>query len=162
MIVKANEVGVKVAHIPLVYLVFNIVSVLFAIPFGSRSDKIGRERVLVFGYLVYAAVYFGFGYTRDIRAVIGLFAMYGVYSAATDGIQKAFVSDLLDQNKRGTGLGIYNAILGLTLLPASVIAGVLYDRVDSSAPFYFGSATAAGAALLMAAFLLANRRAPAR
>jgi len=158
LIVKASEVGVKVAYIPLVYLVFNLVSVLFSIPFGQTSDAIGRERVLVFGYLVYAAVYFGFGYTRDVRAVIGLFAVYGLYSAASDGVQKAFVSDLLDENKRGTGLGIYNAMLGLTLLPASIIAGVLYDRVDSSVPFYFGSGTAAIAALLMVAFSRANRR----
>jgi MFS family permease len=161
LIVKANEVGVRVAYIPLVYLVFNVVSVLFSIPIGTRSDKIGRERILVFGYLVYALVYFGFGFTRDVRVVIGLFAMYGVYSAATDGIQKAFVSDLLDQNKRGTGLGIYNAMLGLTLLPASIIAGVLYDRVDSSVPFYFGAATALAATLLMILFFHANRRADA-
>jgi MFS family permease len=157
LIVKANELGVKAAYIPLVYLVFNAVSVLFAIPFGKRSDQVGRERILVFGYLVYALVYFGFGYTRDIRTVIGLFAMYGLYSAATDGIQKAFVSDLLDGNKQGTGLGIYNAMLGLTLLPASIIAGVLYDRVNSSVPFYFGAATAAAAALLMLIFLYMNR-----
>jgi MFS family permease len=160
LIVKANEVGVQVAYIPLVYLLFNAVSVLFSIPFGARSDKIGREKVLVFGYLVYALVYFGFGYARDLRAIVGLFAMYGLYSAATDGIQKAFVSDLLDENKRGTGLGIYNAMLGLTLLPASIIAGLLYDRVDSSVPFYFGSATAVAAALLMIAFFRRNRRAP--
>ncbi len=158
LIVKANEVGVKVTYIPLVYLLFNAVSVLFAIPFGKVSDKIGRERVLVFGYLVYAVVYFGFGYTRDVRAIIGLFAMYGLYSAATDGIQKAFVSDLMDENKRGTGLGIYNAMLGLTLLPASIIAGILYDRVDSNVPFYFGSATAVTASLLMAVFFHTNHR----
>lgn len=161
LIVKANEVGVKVAHIPLVYLVFNAVSVLCSVPFGKYSDRVGRERVLVFGYLVYAAVYFGFGYTRNVWVVMGLFATYGVYSAATDGIQKAFVSDLLDKNKRGTGLGLYNAMLGLTLLPASIIAGVLYDRVDSSVPFYFGSTTAALAAVLMVVFFHANRRADA-
>ncbi len=105
-------------------------------------------------------VYFGFGYTRDLRAVVALFAMYGLYSAAADGMQKAFVSDLLDRNKRGTGLGIYNAMLGLTLLPASIIAGVLYDRVDSSVPFYFGAATVATAAVLMIAFLRSDRPAP--
>jgi MFS family permease len=105
LLVKANEVGVKVAFVPLLYLIFNTVSVLLAVPFGRHSDKIGRERVLVFGYLVYALVYFGFGYTHDVRVLIGLFALYGVYSAATDGIQKAFVSDLLDDNKQGTGLG---------------------------------------------------------
>lgn len=158
LIVKANEVGVKVAYIPLVYLVFNVVSVLLAVPFGRHSDRIGRERVLVFGYLVYAAVYFGFGYTSDVRAIFALFALYGVYSAATDGIQKAFVSDLLDKDRRGTGLGIYNAVLGLTLLPASILAGVLYDRVDSSVPFYFGAATATLAALLMLGFFRSRPR----
>jgi MFS family permease len=152
LIIKANEVGVKVAYIPLVYLIFNVVSVLFSVPIGTRSDKVGREMVLVFGYLLYAAVYLGFGYTKDVRVIIGLFAIYGLYSASTDGIQKAFVSDLLDKNKQGTGLGIYNAMLGLTLLPASLIAGVLYDRVDSSVPFYFGAATATAAAILMVVF----------
>ncbi|MBN2495445.1 MAG: MFS transporter [Deltaproteobacteria bacterium] len=160
LLVKASEVGVKIAFVPLVYLVFHVVSVLFSIPLGKLSDRIGREKVLVFGYLLYAGVYFGFGYSRDLCAIVGLFALYGLYSAATDGVQKAFVSDLLDANKRGTGLGIYNAMLGLTLLPASIIAGVLYDRVDSSVPFYFGAATAAAAAVLMIAFLGCNRRSP--
>jgi len=159
LIVKANEVGVKVAYIPLVYLVFNAVSVLLSVPVGKHSDRIGRERVLAFGYLVYAAVYFGFGYTRDVSAILVLFAAYGVYSACTDSVQKAFVSDLLDANRQGTGLGIYNAMLGLTLLPASLIAGLLYDRVDSSVPFYFGGAMATLAAILMMVFF---RSAPAR
>jgi MFS family permease len=158
LIVKANEVGVKVAYIPLVYLIFNVVSVLFSVPIGTRSDKIGREKVLVFGYLLYAAVYFGFGYTKNVWVILGLFATYGLYSAATDSVQKAFVSDLLDKNKKGTGLGIYNAMLGLTLLPASLIAGVLYDRVDSSVPFYFGAVTATAAAILMVIFFSLNSR----
>ncbi len=150
LLVKASEVGIGVALIPLLYLLFNAVSVLLAIPFGSRSDRIGRGRILVFGYLVYSFVYVGFGYTRDPRVVVGLFALYGVYSAATDGVQRAFVTDLLHPQQRGTGLGLYHAVLGLMLLPASLIAGVLYDRVDASVPFYFGAATAAAAALLMA------------
>jgi MFS family permease len=157
LIVKANEVGVKITYIPLVYLIFNVVSVLFAIPIGTLSDKIGREKILVFGYLIYAIVYFGFGYTTDIRVIIALFASYGLYSAATDSIQKAFVSDLLDKNKQGTGLGIYNAMLGITLLPASIIAGVLYDKVNSSVPFYFGACTATLAAILMVIFFTVNR-----
>jgi MFS family permease len=113
---------------------------------------------LVFGYLLYAAVYFGFGYTKNVWMILGLFATYGLYSAATDSVQKAFVSDLLDKNKKGTGLGIYNAMLGLTLLPASLIAGVLYDRVDSSVPFYFGAVTATAAAILMVIFFNLNSR----
>lgn len=149
LMVKANEVGVKVAYIPLVYLVTSIVSVLLAIPIGSFADKIGKEKILVAGFLVYAIVYYGFGVTNSVGTIVGLFALYGLYSAATDGIQKAFVSDIIDKNKQGTGLGIYNALLGITLLPASVIAGLLYDKVNSSIPFYFGAATAVISAILM-------------
>ncbi|MCX6301031.1 MAG: MFS transporter [Bacteroidia bacterium] len=154
LMVKANEVGVKVAFIPLVYLITSIVSVLLAIPIGSLSDKIGKEKILVAGFLVYAIVYFGFGITGSVGTIIALFALYGLYSAATDGIQKAFVSDTIDKNKQGTGLGIYNALLGITLLPASLIAGVLYDKVNSSVPFYFGAATAAVSAILMLVYFL--------
>lgn len=152
LLVKANDVGIKVAYIPLVYLIMNTVSVALAIPLGTLSDKIGKEKLLVFGYLVYALVYAGFGATSSISVITGLFALYGLYSAATDGIQKALISDLLDANKKGTGLGIYNALLGITLLPASLIAGVLYDQVNSSVPFYFGAATATLSAILMALF----------
>jgi MFS family permease len=84
--------------------------------------------------------------------IVALFALYGMYSAATDGIQKAFVSDMIDKNKQGTGLGIYNALLGVTLLPASVIAGLLYDKINSSIPFYFGAVTALISSILMLFF----------
>ncbi len=158
LIVKSNEVGVKLAYIPLVYLVFNTVSVFFSIPLGTLSDRIGREKILIFGYLVYAVVYFGFGYTTQVGVIVILFALYGLYSSSTDSIQKALVSECLDKNKQGTGLGIYNAILGLTLLPASIIAGVMYDRIDSSLPFYFGACTALLSALLMLIFYRSNNK----
>ena len=158
LIVKANEVGVKLAYIPLVYLIFNAVSVIFAIPMGALSDKIGREKLLIFGYLTYSLVYFGFGYTKNITMIVLLFGFYGIYSASTDSVQKAMVSENLDKNKKGTGLGIYNAMLGITLLPASIIAGLLYDKVNSSLPFYFGSALSTLAAFLMLIFYLWNRK----
>ena len=136
--VKANEVGIKVTFIPLVYLVSSLVSVFLAIPFGSLSDRIGREKLLITGFLINSLVYFGFGSTANVYVIVALFALYGIYSALTDGVQKAMISDLTDENKKGTGMGIYNAMLGITLLPASLIAGLLYDKVNSSIPFYFG------------------------
>jgi len=87
LMVKANEVGVKVTFIPLVYLISSVVSVVLAIPFGVLSDRIGREKLLVAGFLIYAGVYFGFGFTRNIDTIVILFALYGVYSASTDGVQ---------------------------------------------------------------------------
>jgi len=149
LLVKANEIGVKVAFIPLVYLVTSIVSVLLAIPMGTLSDKIGKEKLLIGGFLVYALVYFGFGFSSDFKVIVSLFALYGLYSAMTDGVQKAFISDVVDKNKKGTGLGIYNALLGITLLPASLIAGLLYDHVNSSVPFYFGACTAVLSTILL-------------
>jgi MFS family permease len=152
LLVKANEVGVKIAYVPLVYLVTSIISVLLAIPIGTLSDKVGKEKILIAGFLIYGIVYYGFGVTKSVGAIVALFALYGLYSAATDGIQKAFVSDIIDKNKQGTGLGIYNALIGITLLPASLIAGLLYDKVNSSIPFYFGAVTAVVSSLLMVFF----------
>ncbi len=152
LIVKAEEVGIKVAFIPLVYMIFNSTSVIFAVPMGALSDKIGREKLIIFGYIVYGIVYFGFGNTSAKSTIILLFALYGVYSAATDGVQKALVSDLVDKDKKGTALGLYNAVLGITLLPASLIAGILYDNISSSAAFHFGAIMAISAAALMMLF----------
>lgn len=152
LLIKANDIGIVARNIPLVYLLFNSMSVLFAIPMGILSDKIGRERLIIFGYFIYSIVYFGFARTNVSIAIILLFMLYGLYSAATDSVQKALVSDLIDKNKKGTGLGIYNSVLGITLLPASLIAGLLYDKVNSSAPFYFGSIMAFTAALMMCVF----------
>lgn len=156
LLVKASDVGIQALFIPLVYLVYNSVSVLFAVPAGILSDKIGREKLIIFGYLLYSIIYFGFGLSNNKLSIILLFALYGLYSATTDGVQKALVSDLIDKDKRGTGLGIYNSIVGITLLPASIIAGVLYDNVNYSAPYYFGSAMGLIAAILM--FIFYNTR----
>lgn len=152
LLVKASDIGIQAVFIPIIYLIFNSVSVLFAIPAGVLSDKIGRERLIVFGYMLYSIIYFGFGRTNSKVVLILLFALYGLYSAATDGVQKALISDFIDTNKRGTGLGIYNCLPGVTLLPASVIAGMLYDNVNNRAPFYYGSSMALAAAILMLIF----------
>ena len=150
LLVKASDVGIKDAFIPIMYLIFNSVSAFFSVPAGMLSDRIGREKLIIFGYLLYSLIYFGFGATGSEGMVVLLFALYGIYSAATDGAQKALVSDIIDKSKRGTALGLYNSIIGITLLPASVIAGLLYDNVSNRAPFYFG----AGMAFLATIFML--------
>jgi len=152
LLVKAGDVGVQAAWIPMLYLVFNGVSVLFSVPAGILSDRIGRERLIIAGYLLYAGIYYGFGRVVKVPSVVVLFALYGLYSALTDGTQKALVSDLVKRELRGTGLGLYNSLIGITLLPASLIAGMLYDRVDNHAPFFFGAVMAGLAALLMLGF----------
>lgn len=154
LLVKASETGIQAAYVPLAYLIFNGVSVFFAIPFGKWSDRIGREKLLIAGFLIYAGVYFCFGIFNSIGAIFLAFALYGIYSALTDGNQKALVSDFLPKELKGTGYGIYHALLGFTLLPASLIAGLLYDHVGSGAPFFFGAAMSLLATGLMTLFYI--------
>jgi predicted MFS family arabinose efflux permease len=87
-----------------------------------------------------------------------LFVLYGVYSALTDSSQKAMISDIVRSDLKGTGFGLYHAVMGITQLPASLIAGYLYDKVNSSAPFYFGAAMALIAALMMVVYVAVNKR----
>jgi MFS family permease len=152
LLVKTAETGISKSYIPFVYMIFNMVSVFLAIPIGKISDKIGREKLIILGYIVYAIVYFLFGKNNSISVFLPLFILYGFYSALTDGPQKSMISDLIGTNLKGTGFGLYHAVLGITLLPASLIAGVLYDKLGSNAPFYFGSFMATIAAVLMAFF----------
>ncbi|HHT23089.1 MAG TPA: MFS transporter [Bacteroidales bacterium] len=158
LLVKTTETGIDKAYIPFVYMIFNTVSVLLAIPIGKLSDKIGREKLIILGFLVYAIVYFLFGRFNSINVFIFLFMLYGFYSALTDGSQKAMISDIVSKDLKGTGFGLYHAVLGITLLPASLIAGLLYDNVNSNAPFYFGSAMALIAAILMIIFTVVDKR----
>ena len=149
LLVKTAETGINKSYIPFVYMIFNMVSVLLAVPIGKLSDKVGREILIIAGFLVYALVYFLFGQYNSINVFFFLFILYGLYSALTDGSQKSMVADLVSKELRGTGYGIYHSVLGITLLPASLIAGLLYDKVNASAPFYFGASMALLAALLM-------------
>lgn len=150
LLVKTSETGIDESYVPFFYMIFNMVSVLFAIPIGKLSDRIGREWLIILGFSIYSLVYFLFGAFNNINVFVFLFILYGFYSALTDSSQKAMVSDIVSKDLKGTGFGIYHAILGITLLPASLIAGFLYDQVNSSAPFYFG----AGMALLATLFML--------
>ncbi|MBP1593181.1 MAG: yceL [Bacteroidetes bacterium] len=158
LLVKTSETGIDKSYIPFMYMIFNTVSVLLAIPIGKLSDKIGREKLIIFGFLVYAIVYYFFGRFNSINIFIFLFMLYGFYSALTDGSQKAMISDIVSKDLKGTGFGIYHAVLGITLLPASLIAGLLYDKVNSNAPFYFGSIMALIATVLMIIFTILDKK----
>ena len=150
LILRARNVGISTENILLIYVLFNSVSALLCTHAGDISDKIGRRNVLLAGFLVFAGVYVGFAVVKHPAAVWGLFAVYGAYTAMTAGIQKAFATDLVCADMRGTGLGAYQTLTGIALLPASLIAGFLWDAVSPSAPFYYG----AGMALISAILLL--------
>ncbi len=137
------------ALIPLAYLTYNLFYAIAAIPFGSWSDKIGRKKVLGVGYGAFALTCIGFVFVSQLWAVWVLFALYGVFKAAVETVQRAYASEMVQENVRGTALGAYNAIVGLALLPASVLAGILWSLYGSSATFAFGASTGIAAVLLL-------------
>lgn len=157
LLVKTAETGIDKSYIPFVYMLFNVVSVFLAIPAGKLSDRVGREKLIIAGFLIYALVYFFFGRFNNLNIFICLFILYGFYSALTDSSQKAMISDIVTKDLKGTGYGIYHAVVGITLLPASLIAGVLYDKVNSNAPFYFGAIMALLATILMIIFAMTTK-----
>lgn len=156
LILRAQNVGVTLLAIPLVYALFNFVYASASIPFGSLSDRIGRERVIILGWLAFAISYAGFALADAKYQIWLLFAFYGLYYATTEGVAKAFVADMVPADHRGRAYGIYNTAVGLVSLPASFAAGFLWDKVNSSAPFYFGAGMAFLATLV---FIILHRNA---
>jgi MFS family permease len=153
LILRAQNVGVAVLAIPLVYALFNFFYALASIPLGSLSDRIGREKVIIIGWLAYTLAYLGFGLANESYQIWVLFAFYGIYYATTEGVAKALIADLIISEHRGKAYGIYNAVIGLVALPASIIAGFLWDRVSAASPFLFGAAMAGIATVLLLAFI---------
>lgn len=149
LLIKTSETGIDKAWIPFIYMIFNTTSVLLAIPIGKLSDKIGREKLIIIGFAVYAITYLFFGYCKSFSAFVPLFIAYGVYSALTDVSQKSFISDITAKETKGTAYGLYHATLGLTLLPANLLGGWMYDHINNQTPFYFGALTALTACILM-------------
>jgi len=150
LILRAQERGLSVLGILGMLVTFNAVYTLVSTPAGSLSDHIGRRRLIVGGWLVYAAIYLGFGLAGTRWHVWVLYALYGVYYGLAYGTAKAMVADIVPEELRGTAYGTYNAVLGILDFPASLIAGLLWRYLAPSAPFYFGGALALAAALLMA------------
>ncbi|WP_277668892.1 MFS transporter [Caproiciproducens galactitolivorans] len=142
LILRAQNVGVSVIAIPVVYALFNLFYALLSTPAGALSDKIGRVKVMQAGWLIYAIAYVGFALANQAWQIWIIYIFYGFYYATTEGIAKALVAHIVPDNQRGTAYGFFNASLGLMSLPANLIAGFLWDKVAPAATFYFGAACA--------------------
>ncbi len=147
LILRAQNIDAPLIQVVLMLVVFNIVYATVSLPAGILSDRLGRRRVIAAGWLIYGLVYLGFALTSQIWQAWVLFAVYGVYYGMVEGVGRAFVADLVSTDKRGTAYGLYHGVLSLMLLPASVIAGVLWSAVEPSATFYFGGGLALLAAI---------------
>lgn len=152
LLLRAADIGFDSSTTVLLYFIYNVTASVLALPCGKLSDKIGRKRLLVGGYLTFSLVYFGFAFCRSKPLMILIFVIYGVYTAMTAGAERAFISEIAPPQLKGTMLGLHSTLAGIALLPASVIAGVLWDKIGVYAPFLFG-----GALSLLAAGILAGK-----
>jgi MFS family permease len=157
LILRAQQVGIPVATIPVVYLVFNLFYSLSAIPAGMAADKFGKKRIILLGFVLFAGLYYGFAVAKAASTIWLLFGLYGLFMGFTEGIQKAFLATIIPPDFKATAFGVYAAVVGLAMLPASLIAGWLWDHVSPASTFYFGAATATLAAILFSVLILLTR-----
>lgn len=153
LILRAQQIGISSVMIPIVYLLFNLIYSLSAIPAGIAADKFGKKRVILLGFLLFAIVYYGFTVASDTKTIWILFAFYGLFMGLTEGIQKAFLTTIIPQDFKATAFGIYNTVVGIAMFPASIIGGWLWDNISPSTTFYFGAITASLSALLFIVFI---------
>ncbi|HVP37048.1 MAG TPA: MFS transporter [Terriglobales bacterium] len=149
LFLRAKNLGVNIVFIPLLWGLFNLVYTLSSTPAGILSDKIGRRKIILFGFLVYGLSYLGFAFANRSLHVWIFFAVYGIYYGFSDGALRAFVADLVkDEDKKGTAYGFYHGAVGLCALPASLILGYLWQSFGAHIAFSFGAALALSAGVI--------------
>jgi MFS family permease len=155
IILRAQERGLSVLQTMFMLMTFTAIYTVLSGPLGALSDKVGRRKLIIGGWFAYGLVYLGLAFAQVGWQIWILFGLYGVYYAATDGVAKALVADLVPEAQRGTAYGLFNAAIGITALPASFLAGLFWQGIGSwsgfgpSAPFLFGAVLALLASLLL-------------
>ncbi len=149
LLLRASALGVAAAHIPLLWAAHHVVKAIANVPGGALSDRIGRRPLIVAGWVVYAIVYLAFARASTAWHAWALFLAYGLYFGLTEGVEKAFVADLVPERLRGTAFGWFNFTLGLAAFPASLIFGVLWDTRGATTAFGVAAALAAAASVLL-------------
>ena len=147
LLLRANQLGVAVALAPILWAFLNFIKAATGTWGGALSDRFGRKPLIIAGWLIYAAVYFGFARANAVWHAWALFALYGLFYAMTEGTEKAFVADLVPSARRGAAFGWYNLAIGLGALPASLIFGAIWDRIGPETAFLFGASLALVAAV---------------
>ena len=148
LLLKAKNIGLADGTAIFLYVIFYIVYTLCTIPAGILSDKIGRKPVLMMGYVLFAAIAIGLLFTSQIYAILVVFAIYGIFYAMIDGVQRAFVADLAPPDLKATALGTFHTSIGLIALPGGFVAGMLWDVISPEATFLFALALTLGSIFL--------------
>jgi len=153
LILRAKYIGFDYAAVILLFFVFHFVASVFSMPLGKLSDRIGRKNLLVPGYIAFTLCYVGFAFADSKLALGAVFALYGVHTAMITGVERAFVAEISPPELKGTMLGLHSTIVGIALLPASVLAGVLWTAFGASVPFVFGAGLSLIAAIILFIFM---------
>jgi MFS family permease len=153
LILRANQSGVSLEIIPLLWAAHHASKVLSSLYGGDLSDRLGRKRLIVSGWVLYAAVYAGFAFVDNAFSVWALFLIYGLYFGLVEGAEKALVADLVQPEQRGTAYGLYNLAFGITVFPASLLMGIIWDWKGPSTAFIVSAVMGATAAMLLLIFV---------
>ena len=139
LILRTQDLGVSLETTILIYAAFNLVAALISYPAGSLSDRWDRKHILLASFVIFLITYLGFALTRNILLIAALFAFYGAYQGVFRAVGKALASDFVPEHLRASGVGWYSTTVGLLQLVASVVAGLLWDRIGHAAVFYYGA-----------------------
>ena len=153
LILRAMDAGVSLAIVPLLWAAHHGSKVLSSLIGGDLSDRLGRKRLIVSGWLLYAAVYAGFAFATNTASLWILFLIYGIYFGLVEGAEKAMVADLVRPEQRGTAYGLYNLAFGITVFPASLLMGMIWDWKGPATAFLVSAVMGATAAALLLIFV---------
>jgi len=151
LLLRATESGVSPLLLPLLWMTLHFSKVVFSIIGGDLSDRVGRKLLIIVGWTVYAAVYAGFAFVNTAWQCWLLFVVYGAYFGLTEGVEKAFVADMVTEKKRGTAFGLYNLAFGITVFPASLSFGLIWNQFGASTAFLTSALISVAAIFLLAA-----------
>ena len=149
LLLRAKDLGVITKFMPVLWVVLHIVKVIFSMPGGAWSDRVGRRKAIITGWGVYSLIYLGFAFAGRQWHIWSLFALYGIYYGLTEGPQKAIVADLVPSEIRATAYGVYHFAIGIATLPASLIMGALWEKFSPTVAFTFGAALSLIAMVLL-------------
>ncbi len=152
LILKSREITNSSSLAIIGYVFYNLVYAFASYPVGKVSDTLGKKKILITGFIIYSFVYLGFALANNLTIIFVLFAFYGIYAASTEGIAKAWVSDLIPDENRGTAIGILTMSTSIAIMLGSFLAGILWDEFGSAVPFLLSSIVSSIIALLLFLF----------
>lgn len=139
LILKSQNISKSSSLAIFGYIFYNIIYAVSSYPLGGLSDKLGKQKVFSFGLIIFSLVYFGFAFTNNINFIWILFALYGIYAAATEGVSKAWISDLIPNEQRGSAIGLLTMLSSFSVMIGSFLTGILWDQFGSQIPFLFSA-----------------------